>query len=191
MKIIAMFLFANIFIFTQSWGVNINTNGYTDEFATLRNEIKHLENELDRKTKQLNKCAKKNKNFQIAGIATIGLATAGVATNIALNDKIKNQQKQNANLINKIKLSNENTTLTLSEIEKMKQNVDEEKFQRIIIEKTQKEFTESELLRMQQLNIDWDDDNAITNLSASDKKLVERAANVTYNSLKESQKENQ
>lgn len=166
--------------------VQINVNNFNDEYVSLRNEIRHLENELVEKTERLNKCAEKNKSFKIAGVATVGLAGAGIATNISLYDKIKSQQKRNEQLVNRI----ENAKTLRKDFEHLAENVDMDKFEQVFSQEISSQFTESELARLEELNNrspEWTDET-IMSLPASDKELGTKYLNVFYSSVKKSQK---
>ena len=166
--------------------VQINVNNFNDEYVSLRNEIRHLENELVEKTERLNKCAEKNKNFKIAGVATVGLAGAGIATNISLYDKIKSQQKRNEQLVNRI----EHAKTLGKDVEHLAENVDMDKFEQVFSQEISSQFTESELARLEELNNrypEWTDET-IMSLPASDKELVIKSLKVFYGSVKKSQK---
>ncbi len=99
-----------------------------DGLDYLRNEINQLEKDLVQKTERLNNCAKKNKNFQVAGIVTTGLVVAGVTTNISLYDKMKDQKKLAHQMNNRIKTANVQTEQFFADFEKQSQNVDYDKF---------------------------------------------------------------
>ena len=70
----------------------------SDGLDPLRSEIIQLQQQLEQKQKKLNECATKNKNFKIAGVATVGLAGAGVITNVSLANDMKEQLKEAENL---------------------------------------------------------------------------------------------
>lgn len=169
--------------------VQINVNNFNDEYVSLRNEIRHLENELVEKTERLNKCAEKNKNFKIAGVATVGLAGAGIATNISLYDKIKSQQKRNEQLVNRIEHA-KTLGKDVEHLEHLAENVDMDKFEQVFSQEISSQFTESELARLEELNNrypEWTDET-IMSLPASDKELGTKYLNVFYSSVKKSQK---
>lgn len=169
--------------------VQINVNNFNDEYVSLRNEIRHLENELVEKTERLNKCAEKNKNFKIAGVATVGLAGAGIATNISLYDKIKSQQKRNEQLVNRIEHA-KTLGKDVEHLEHLADNVDMDKFEQVFSQEISSQFTESELARLEELNNrypEWTDET-IMSLPASDKELGTKYLNVFYSSVKKSQK---
>lgn len=169
--------------------VQINVNNFNDEYVSLRNEIRHLENELVKKTERLNKCAEKNKNFKIAGVATVGLAGAGIATNISLYDKIKSQQKRNEQLVNRIEHA-KTLGKDVEHLEHLAENVDMDKFEQVFSQEISSQFTESELARLEELNNrypEWTDET-IMRLPASDKELGTKYLNVFYSSVKKSQK---
>ena len=109
--------------------VHVN-NQKSDDMGYLQYEINKLEQELAQKTEKLNKCASKNKNFQIAGIATVGLATAGVATNIALYSKMQTQEKQAKNMGNKIINASDQYTRLINEVNQLNKNLDKEQFKK-------------------------------------------------------------
>ena len=90
--------------------ITFSTTKTSDGLNSLRNEISKLESELAQKTEKLNKCAQKNKNFQIAGIAAVGLTGAGVAANISTN-------KTNKNLLNKISKTEQEIATTEQKID--------------------------------------------------------------------------
>ena len=169
--------------------VQINVNNFNDEYVSLRNEIKHLENELVEKTERLNKCAEKNKSFKIAGVATVGLAGAGIATNISLYDKIKSQQKRNEQLVNRIENA-KTLGKDFEHLEHLADNVDMDEFEQVFSQEISSQFTESELARLKELNNrypEWTDET-IMSLPASDKELVIKYSKVFYSSVKKSQK---
>lgn len=169
--------------------VQINVNNFNDEYVSLRNEIRHLENELVEKTERLNKCAEKNKNFKIAGVATVGLAGAGIATNISLYDKIKSQQKRNEQLVNRIEHA-KTLGKDVEHLEHLADNVDMDKFEQVFSQEISSQFTESELARLKELRNrypEWTDET-IMSLPASDKELVIKCLKVFYGSVKKSQK---
>lgn len=169
--------------------VQINVNNFNDEYVSLRNEIRHLENELVEKTERLNKCAEKNKNFKIAGVATVGLAGAGIATNISLYDKIKSQQKRNEQLVNRIEHA-KTLGKDVEHLEHLADNVDMDKLEQVFSQEISSQFTESELARLEELNNrypEWTDET-IMSLPASDKELVIKYLKVFYSSVKKSQK---
>lgn len=169
--------------------VQINVNNFNDEYVSLRNEIRHLENELVEKTERLNKCAEKNKNFKIAGVTTVGLAGAGIATNISLYDKIKSQQKRNEQLVNRIEHA-KTLGKDVEHLEHLAENVDMDKFEQVFSQEISSQFTESELARLEELNNrypEWTDET-IMSLPASDKELGTKYLNVFYSSVKKSQK---
>lgn len=146
------------------------TNDSNDNLNYLYNEIRKLENELNLKTQKLNKCARKNKNFQISGIAAVGLAGAGVATNISLYSKMKNQKKSAENMVNKIKTSNTQIETFFSDLEKMKANLDNDKFS----QELSSSLTDAERQRLIELynnRFDFPDDKDI---SESDKILLNK-----------------
>lgn len=126
--------------------VHVN-NQKSDDMGYLQHEINKLEQELAQKTEKLNKCASKNKNFQIAGIATVGLATAGVATNIALYSKMQAQVKQAENMDNKIINAYNQYEALCDELEQLKKNLDEEK----LVTEGAKRLTPAELHHIQEL----------------------------------------
>lgn len=170
--------------------VQINVNNFNDEYVSLRNEIKHLENELVEKTERLNKCAEKNKSFKIAGVATVGLAGAGIATNISLYDKIKSQQKRNEQLVNRIENAKENAKTFGKDFEHLAENVDMDELEQVAYQEFSSQFTESEFARLEELNNrypEWTDET-IMSLPASDKELVIKYLKVFYSSVKKSQK---
>lgn len=171
--------------------VQINVNNFNDEYVSLRNEIKHLENELVEKTERLNKCAEKNKSFKIAGVATVGLAGAGIATNISLYDKIKSQQKRNEQLVNRIENAKiEHAKAFGKDFEHLADNVDMDKLEQVFSQELSSQFTESELVRLEELENrypEWTDET-IMSLPASDKELGTKYLNVFYSSVKKSQK---
>lgn len=151
--------------------------GANDGLDYLRNEIRKLENDLANKTEKLNKCAEKNKNFQIAGIATVGLAGAGVATNISLYYKMKDQKKQAENMNDRIKTANSKMAEFETEMEKWAKNLDPDKF----YEECQKEnITEADWERLKKkVDSDFED------LTESDKILMEKILRAARNSQKQ------
>lgn len=116
-------------LFISSCNGAVKIAGPSDDGLNyLRNEIRKLENELYTKTEKLNKCAAKNTNFQIAGTATVGLAVAGVTTNISLYSKMKDQKKMAINMGNKIKNANIQIDSFTKDLENLSENVDYDKF---------------------------------------------------------------
>lgn len=136
-----------------------------DGLIALRNEITRLENQLASKTETLNKCAEKNKNFQVAGVATIGLAGVGIATNVSLHSTIKEQKQQTENMKDKIKNADIESEKFTKEFEELEKNIDAEKFAQEI--KTT--LTEQEFARLQELY-----NNDFENIAESDKILFEK-----------------
>ena len=179
MKKFLMCLIVGAFTVPCSGAVQVKMVGGTDDgLDYLRNEIRKLENDLANKTEKLNKCAEKNKNFQIAGIATVGLAGAGVATNISLYSKMKDQKKQAENMNNKIATANTKMNEFEKEMEKWAQNLDPEKF----YEECQKEnITDADFQRIKQ-KIDQDD---FENITESDKIIMEKILRAARKSQKE------
>ncbi len=109
-KLLILFLFTPILISPCMAAITFSTTKTSDGLNSLRNEISKLESELAQKTEKLNKCAQKNKNFQIAGIAAVGLTGAGVAANISTN-------KTNKNLLNKISKTEQEIATTEQKID--------------------------------------------------------------------------
>lgn len=166
--------------------VTVN-NGSNDGLGYLRNEIRKLENELELKTNKLNKCAEKNKNFQIAGIATIGLMVTGVTTNISLYSKIKDQKKMAINMNNKIKNANIQADNFMKDVEKLSQNVDYDKY----VLELDSSLTDAEKQRfIEMYNNDFDLDKMYngnvndSNISESDKVLLGKMVRAMRNSQK-------
>lgn len=145
--------------------IQVTKDNSGDGLIALRNEITQLENQLASKTETLNKCAEKNKNFQIAGITTIGLAGVGVATNVSLNSKLKDQKLSIENMKNKIKTADTESEKFMKDFEELQKNLDTEKFTQEI----KNTLTEQEFSRLQELyNNDFD------NISESDKVLFNK-----------------
>ncbi len=160
-----------IISFSSPCNADIQINS-TDSFPNdglnyLRNEIRKLETELNTKTDKLNKCAAKNKNFKIAGVTTVGLTGVGVATNVSLHSKIKDQKNLVANLNNKIKSADTEANKLIQEIQELGVNADVEKCQKEIAEK----LTSAEISRFEYFaNADENEPE----LSESDKILLEK-----------------
>ena len=149
--------------------------GENDGLDYLRNEISRLEKRLEQKTETLNKCAEKNKNFQIAGIVTVGLAGAGVATNISLYSKMKDQKKLTENMNNKIAIADTKVSEFEKEREKLLQNLDYNKF----LQELDTQLTDTEKQRVVELyNNDFDLEKVYNgdtdNIPESDKVLFEK-----------------
>jgi len=149
--------------------------GENDGLDYLRNEISRLEKQLEQKTETLNKCAEKNKNFQIAGIVTVGLAGAGVATNISLYSKMKDQKKLAENMNNKIRTANAEMDRFMNDMEKWSQNLDYDKF----LQELDTQLTDTEKQRVVELyNNDFDLEKVYNgntdNIPESDKVLFEK-----------------
>lgn len=167
--------------------VTVN-NGSDDGLGYLRNEIRNLENELELKTDKLNKCAAKNKNFKIAGIATIGLTVAGAATNISLYSKIKDQKKMAISMSDKIKNANIQADEFMKDMEKLSENIDYDKY----FQELDSLLTDSEKQRFIELyDNDFDLDKLYngnasdSNISESDKVLMKKMARAMRNSQKQ------
>ena len=145
-----------------------------DGLDYLRNEISNLEKELAQKTEKLNKCAKKNKNFKIAGATTLGLTGAGVATNIALKSKKETQKKQVEKMNNTINDAYKKVEETMAEFEKMRKNADEE-----CVERQMSQLTKTEKARLKELNnSDWEDFDP--DESETDKQLLTKRYKIIY-----------
>jgi hypothetical protein len=71
--------------------IPISAIGVSDDIQLqiLNARIEKMETERAAKYEQLKKCEKETKGFKIAGIVTGATAVAGIATNIALNAKLK------------------------------------------------------------------------------------------------------
>lgn len=151
--------------------INSTNSSPNDGLNYLRNEIRKLETELNTKTDKLNKCAAKNKNFKIAGVTTVGLTGVGVATNVSLHSKIKDQKNLVANLNNKIKTADAETNKLIQEIQELGVNADVEKCQKEIAEK----LTPAEISRLEYFANT--DENEL-GLSESDKVLVEKCIRI-------------
>ena len=176
MKKFLVCLIVGIFVLPCNGAIQVKLAGGSDDgLDYLRNEIKKLENELNSKTEKLNKCAEKNKNFQIAGIATVGLAGVGVATNISLYSKMKDQKKLAENMNNKIRTANAEMDRFMSDMEKWSQNLDYDKF----LQELDTQLTETEKQRVVELyNNDFDLEKVYNgntdNIPESDKILFEK-----------------
>lgn len=171
-KYILAVIFVHLVVSPCVAGIQISNVSSADDLGHLRNEIAKLEAELASNTEKLNACASKNKNFKIAGIATIGLTSAGVATNIALHSKAKNQEKQAHSMLNKIKMAE----AEVDEFAHLLENVDQEKF----TQELKKTLTDDELKRLAEI-YEMSDDKA---LSDSDKVLLAKIIKVAKNSQK-------
>ncbi len=152
-----------------------------DGLDYLRNEISRLEKELAQKTEKLNKCAKKNKNFQVAGIATVGLAAAGVTTNISLYSKMKDQKELAQQLNNRIKTANVKTEQFFADFEKQYQNVDYDKF----LQKMDSTLTDAEKQRFVELAENDFNNLDENNISESDKVILEKMVIAVRDSQKQ------
>ena len=72
-------------------------NANYESLEYIQREIMQLEQELAQKKETLDKCAKKNKNFKIAGITTVGLTGVGrsqMSPCIPSNKTKKNKQNK-------------------------------------------------------------------------------------------------
>lgn len=138
-----------------------------DGLDYLRNEIRKLEKQLEQKTEELNKCAKKNNNFKIAGITAVGLAGVGVVTNISLYSKIKDQKKLAENMKSKIKTANVQMDSFANDMEKWSKNLDNDKF----VQELDIQLTDAEKQRLIEIH---NDDSDIEKVSESDKILLEK-----------------
>ncbi|MBQ6736413.1 MAG: hypothetical protein IJQ90_02905 [Alphaproteobacteria bacterium] len=129
--------------------------GSNDGMDYLRNEIIKLENNLANKTEKLNECAEKNKNFQIAGIATVGLAGVGVATNISLYSKMKDQVKQGEQMDTYIKNAEADWAKFEQGFNEWSKNLDEQCFSNYYnTQLTHRERTRFEDLYIHRYNIE-------------------------------------
>ena len=147
--------------------------GENDGLDYLRNEISRLEKKLEQKTETLNKCAEKNKNFQIAGVVTVGLAGAGVATNISLYSKMKDQKKLTENMNNKIATADTKFSEFEKEMEKLLQNLDYNKF----LQELDTQLTDAEKQRVVELYDNDFDLEKVYNYNTDnipDKELLEK-----------------
>lgn len=175
---ITMLLYFTVFSSCHG-GVQINTiGGSNDKLDYLRNKIRKLEIELANKTEKLNKCAEKNKNFKIAGIATVGLAGAGVVTNVSLYSKMKNQATQWNNMAQEIAKTNQEWKDFLTE--KNSLDIDWNKF---------RTAAEEEDLTIDEYNYlvehNFFDGVSLSGLSESDRNLIQKVDRVLYKSKKE------
>jgi len=146
-----------------------------DGLGALRNEIRKLETELEQKTDTLNKCAEKNKNFQIAGIATIGLTGVGIATNISMRSKIKNQEKLTENMKNKIEQVDADAEILIQEMNALSENLDEQCYR----DWFNMQLNSTERARFAEVYSHSDDiekfyDSDVKNIPESDKILFEK-----------------
>jgi hypothetical protein len=152
-------------------------------------EIGRLEIELKRKTSELESCADKTKDFQIAGVAALGLTAAGVAVNVSQYNKRKSQAYQNNAILAKGAAGLEENNRVLEDIddigerfgaalEKMK-SLDKDKLDKLIDEN----FTNSEWERVGEITgLLKSDPERFKHLSESDKELFLRFMNVMYKS---------
>ena len=58
------------------------------EEQILDAQIAKLEKEIETKYKTLEKCAKENHNYKIAGVATLAATGVGIYANVKLNEKL-------------------------------------------------------------------------------------------------------
>ncbi|MDR1338270.1 MAG: hypothetical protein LBJ73_04570 [Rickettsiales bacterium] len=129
------FAFLTVFCFAATArGATVIQSSATN----LESQIRSLESELARKMSELESCAKKTKNFQVAGGITLGLTAVGVATNVAQYNTRQSQINQAKNLGTKLghqlveqhSLSSEfdqgidENRKTLAEHENVKSNLD-------------------------------------------------------------------
>ena len=160
--------------------IQISTvGGSNDVLDYLRNEINKLETELANKTEKLNKCAEKNKNFKIAGIATVGLAGAGVVTNVSLYSKMKKQVTQGDNTIQEIDKTYKEWEAFQNE--KSSLDIDWDKFE-IAAEEEGLTTDELEYLLEHKHNLS---NVSINSLSEKDRNLLKKFDRVLYKSKKE------
>ncbi len=128
MKKLPIYLFICAFV-EPCTAVQIKSVGGSDDnLGSLRNEIVKLESQLEQKTQMLNKCAEKNKNFQVAGIATVGLAGVGVATNVSLYSKMKAQTQQNTYMTNQIQNNYDTIKDFEQDLDDLSKNLDDQCF---------------------------------------------------------------
>lgn len=116
----------------------------------------------------------KNKNFKIAGIATVGLTVAGVATNISLYSKMKDQKKMAINMNNKIKNANIQADEFINDMEKLSKNIDYDKY----MSELEYSLTDAEKQRL------IDDEFSFDANSESDKVLLKKMIRAMRNSQK-------
>ena len=182
-KYLLFAMLANLMLSPCSGTVQIKsyTAAPNNDSDYIRNEIAYLEKELATKTEKLNACASKNKNFQIAGIATVGLAGAGVATNISLYSKMKDQKKQADNMMKTINAADAQANDLLKEMERLTANLDLDRFVRAL----DGSLTQSERERITELqNQNWDLGADTDSVSDSDKLLLEKIIKAMKNSQK-------
>lgn len=158
-----------------------STNNYNDDTRTLQNEINRLEKELEQKTERLNKCAAKNKNFQIAGITTLGLTGTGAIANIQMNSQIKDKKKQIDNAHEKIEQANLLGTEFEKDMEKWENNIDEEKIQAELV----KELSPEQIQRVPEIFNNLEKIDNLSDLPESDRIIFEKVMNAAYHSQKQ------
>lgn len=185
-KIILFAIVINLGSFPCLEAIQIKSyNSSYNDLDYIHNEIAQLEQELVTKTEKLNACASKNKNFQIAGIATVGLAGAGVTTNISLYSKMKAQKKQAEKMTKKIKTADAELDKFLADSEQWSKNLDSDKFLREL----DNQLTDTEKSRLIKLyNNDFNPDKTYNddtdNILESDKVLLLKIINTAKNSQK-------
>jgi len=167
-RIILCFISSCFFALPCVAAVQMYANASSDNLDSLRNEITHLEKELATKTEKLNKCASKNKNFKIAGIATVGLTGVGVATNVAMHTKIKDQKKQIDNIIKKIDTADARGEEFLKEMERLLANVDEDRW----LEELENTLTDEEWSRWEELSHEFEKDDVVVDDDFLDTNMV-------------------
>lgn len=154
---------------------NIKKVGSDDNTNHLISEIRTLENQLEQKNEILNKCASKNKNFQVAGIATVGLAGIGIATNVSLYSKMKEQIKQSESMKNKIQDADISWQNFSTEIDTLSRNIDKNCYNLWF----NNELNDSEQMRFTELynnrsNLDEFYSFDLDNIPESDKVIFEK-----------------
>lgn len=128
-----------IFTICNTFAVQIGA-GSSSALYALQNEVAQLESELAQKQERLNKCAEKNKNFKIAGIATVGLAGAGVVANVAMAKKNQDRIQQIEKMNNKIAQANKIDAELVKKLNALKENLDENKFDKELEKLTDEEI---------------------------------------------------
>ncbi|MDR2413324.1 MAG: hypothetical protein LBD50_03915 [Rickettsiales bacterium] len=176
-----------IFIFMLCAAANANAIVVKNSLDSLDVQVRSLESDLAQKMSELESCAKKTKNFQIAGGITLGLTAAGAAVNISQYNKQKSQKAQAGIILAKLEAEEAEKTKTLADIyatdaeqrvvlEKM-QNVDRDKVNGLI----NNNFTKSELARIVEIG-NLLESNPDMPLGDSDKNLLLKISNLVYKS---------
>ncbi|MFQ6760210.1 MAG: hypothetical protein ACLRFM_02320 [Alphaproteobacteria bacterium] len=171
-----------IISFSSPCNADIQINS-TDSFPNdglnyLRNEIRKLETELNTKTDKLNKCAAKNKNFKIAGVTTVSLTGVGVATNISLYSKTKDQVNQANNMNQSITKTNKDWKDFQNEMNSL--DID---FDKIKTAAAEEGFTIDEYNYLKEHN--FFNGVSMSSQSDSDRNLMQKYYRVLYKSKKD------